>query len=150
MFCLVLMAGALAAAMVFRPQWLTETVGRPSASSFNFQVSPPDERCRMITQRVRMKEAIAQQVADGELGLLEAAALFRSLRASGSMCPDNSWREMPGNSEGEKMCRQVIYWVASDLTGSPREFELPDIQGRLERELEALLARDGVVRLPSQ
>jgi hypothetical protein len=147
---LVLMSGALAAAMVFRPHWLTDTVGQPSASAFDFLSSPPDERCQQITHRVRMKEAIAQQVADGELSLIEAAVLFRRLRAAGSTYTDNSWQELPGNSEGEKLCRQVIFWVTSDLSGSPREDLLPALQTRLEKELERLLARDGVVHLPSE
>src|SRR5262249_3506800 len=120
MLGLALMAGGLAAAMLFRPQWLTEPRARPSAASYSELACPPDERCRVISQRVRLKSAIAQQVVDGDLGLLEAAALFRSLRGAHSTSPDASWRDVPGRSEGEKLCRQVILWVVSELENSPR------------------------------
>src|SRR5262245_2628946 len=127
MLGLALMAGGLAAAMLFRPNWLTEQRGLPSASSYIEMSSPPDERCLVIAQRLRMKTAITHQVVDGELGLLEAAALFRSLRGTDSPFPDASWEGMAGRSEGEKLCRQVIAWVVTELDGSANEFLLPEV-----------------------
>jgi hypothetical protein len=149
MLALALMAGCLAVAMVFRPHWLTEKRPQPSGSASSELSCPPDERCLVIAHRLRMKNAIVHQVVDGELSLLEAAAQFRSLRGTDSLSPDTSWLDMPGKSDGEKVCRQVIAWVVSELEGSPREYELPEAQARLEKELEALLARDGEVHLPS-
>jgi hypothetical protein len=108
------------------------------------------EEIAMRCQRMKAKERIAQMVVAGELGLFPAAAWFREINSSGPAYTDRSWCMQPGQSDGEKLCRQVIAWSRSELDGV-----LPDnlIQARvreLEKELDDHIARYGKVILEEQ
>lgn len=150
MLGLVLLAGGLAAAMALRPQWLTRAEGQPGSPLCYVEVAPPDKQCLLLARRIRLKAAISRQVADGEMRLLEAALLFRDLEQDGSDSPGACWQSQPGKSEGEKACRMVISWAVAELTDTFREDEAPALQGRLEKELKALIDSDGEVRLPAR
>jgi hypothetical protein len=93
------------------------------------------------------RERVAEAVAAGRLGLLEAA---RALRDLASMPPDvfreGVERAERGDSEGERFCRHAIRCVASTLEDRPEE--AARVTARLEAELQAHLARHGTVVLP--
>jgi hypothetical protein len=55
---------------------------------------------------------------------------------------------MPGRSEGEKACRQVLAWVESHLQGMMPESRLELLRCRLEGELSSLVGDGETVELP--
>ncbi len=145
---LLLLAGGLAAAMAYRPDWLTHHASRPAPRSGSYTVSAPDEMADQLARRIRARISVAEQLLAGEMTLAEAAAAFRMLNTLPPKLAQEQWRALPGRSDGEKVCRQVILWAAAE---KPPGGE--DGSGRLrelERELQALIARDGEVVLPSR
>jgi hypothetical protein len=95
------------------------------------------------------KGSITEDVIYGRVTLLEAAARFHALHAQR---PDNSYcvpqtRLLPGSSEGERLCWEIIQWVEMDLQEDPRRDQ---VVGRLLSELQETLDRQGTVRLPER
>lgn len=111
-------------------------------------VMEPGEAALVVQQRMKAKTKVVERLVAGELTLVQAAAWFRQLN-------DTPWehrcdyrRQWPGNSDGEKLCRQVIAWTRSDL-----QFRMPESQAsallcQLEGELEMILAERDTVELP--
>jgi hypothetical protein len=112
----------------------------------------PDDYDVAMAALVRSEEgkaAAVEEVAAGRLSLVEAAARFRALEAGR---PRNRYcrpaHELyPGDSEGERLCREVIAHVEARLAPQGRA-RARQFAARLEAELGELLARDGTVRLP--
>src|SRR5438132_8089865 len=93
------------------------------------------------------KESIAEGVISGRLLLLQGAARFHALHAqrpANSYCAPQTGL-FPGDSEGERLCWEIIQWVEMDLREDPRRDR---VVGRLVMELHEILARHGTVRLP--
>jgi hypothetical protein len=102
------------------------------------------QKDRMLMQRVKEKAILTKQVIEGQLSLLEAAARFESIN-NAFAASVSDYRYWPGTSEGEKLCRQVIAWVASDLANRNR---LDDpLVARLQAELADHLKQHGTVVL---
>lgn len=143
---LVLIAGLMAVAVVFRPDWVgaPRAAASPGASSL---ITGPDERLMALAKRMRSKAQVVWQLLDGDLSLFDAAAAFRFLNDYPTTLKDNSWHRLPGKSDGEKLCRQVISWAESHLLLKRGEAEVADLVSRWERELEEHIARNGTVDL---
>ena len=99
-------------------------------------------------RRNRAQTRIVQQVIAGQLTLLQAAERFRDLN---EMDHEYRWdlfrRFVPGATDDERHCRQVIGYVAA-WPGSQHEHVRAAAEcARLEDELRACL-RHGPVRLP--
>jgi hypothetical protein len=109
-----------------------------------------DVKRAMIQKRIKAKYAITQRVIAGEMGLLEAAAWFGSLNETPADCPDENWRNFPGQSDGEKLCRQVLAWVTSYAEKQLPGDEQVVLLQALEEELQQHIARYGRVKLVAE
>lgn len=138
---LILIAAFLAVGMVIRPDW----IGGPqaAASGVTTFVSGPDEQVKLLTRRCRARAWLADELLAGERSLLETAAAFRVVNDYPAAVKDEHWRALPGGSDGEKLCRQVLGHVAT--RPGVTEGQLAE----LERELADHLARHGTVTLPA-
>jgi hypothetical protein len=101
-----------------------------------------------LRRRVAVKAELMARLLDGRLSLPQTAAAFRRLEGPGqSFALCSRW--FPGQSEGERRCRQVIAWVAACLEethGVDRDKAIR----RLEEELDGLLYCQGSVELPAE
>jgi hypothetical protein len=82
--------------------------------------------------------------------LLEAAVAFKHLNDTPSDYPNRGWTSLPGKSDGEKLCRQVILSLIGHLGDIAPASELEALQHCLLQELEEHLATHGTVILPEQ
>jgi hypothetical protein len=103
------------------------------------------ERNQAISRRFRAKEKISKDVIDGQTTLFEAAIEFRRLNNEYPALPDDP--QWLGDSEEERLCRQVIMWVGLALKMHPGAGS-EDIVDRLEQELRCNKEWYGSVRLP--
>jgi hypothetical protein len=95
-----------------------------------------DQEVRLHS-RLRGKERVARDLAQGRLTLTQAAARFRELSAGTPEVQDAIDRVFRSGSEGEKLCRYVILWTERALEESP---ETARATGeRLRAELDELL-----------
>jgi hypothetical protein len=104
-----------------------------------------ERQLQVVRWRGEAKARVVRRLLAGGLTLPQAAAQFGWLneRPADYPCPDGHlW---PGASREEKLCRQVVSW-AREL--APDEEEGVETVARFEREVDALLARPGGVRLP--
>ena len=118
--------------------------GRRPASEAHLGV-PPDVAG---LQRIKAKGAVARQVIDGRLTLLEGAAWFKYFNEAmpdgrGDVAPEDE-----GLTEGERYCRQVIRWVDATAEQTSSD-QAAGVARRLQSELDARLRRDGTVTLPA-
>jgi hypothetical protein len=110
---------------------------------------PSEEEDRDLLSRLTQeKRAVAGELIAGRITLAEAAARFRDINArrprSFPLCLENHL----GRTDEERVCRQVMSYVATQLSLSPGE---PDPRlDCLEYDLGELLAQDGTSprRLP--
>jgi hypothetical protein len=95
-----------------------------------------------VVVRFAQKDRLAAEVIDGRLSLSEAAARFLALDEGD---PEFNWTAfrlyVPGRSDEERHCRQVIRYVERQLEG--RTDVDPGLAERLEAELQDLLNRGG-------
>jgi hypothetical protein len=151
---LVFLAVGLTVVSSVRPGW-TRELGLQGASEAPEEVSqgvssPADPSFAPILARVRAKERLSERVADGKLGLFEAAAWFGFLNETPAGAPDAMWREgFEGGCDGEKLCRQVLCWTKAALEKKPPRQARARIN-ELENELETHICRHGKVDLPGR
>jgi hypothetical protein len=107
------------------------------------------QRQEVTRRRIEAKQAVTRQLVDGRLTLLEAAAWFRYLNENPSDCQDPYRYTWPGDSDGEKLCRQVIGWAEVEVRERSSPSQADEKTRLLEAELGGHLARDGTVRLPA-
>jgi hypothetical protein len=101
-----------------------------------------------LRRSLAAKDQVTGEVIAGRLRLPEAAARFRALEAARpSRYCDPHTELLPGDSEGERLCREVIWHVQGRLHWDDPARE-QEVTARLEAELRDQLARDGTVRLP--
>jgi hypothetical protein len=133
----------------FVPGWWDESAAGPSLRDEKRREDELVRRDEVVVRRVAAKRRIIDEVVAGRLTLLEAAAWFRHLNNCDGPRPQAEALWGPqGRTEGERMCRQVLSWVRSDLQACP-ESQYRAVYGRLEAELEAELARShGTIELP--
>ena len=139
----------LACCLAF-PQWpqaLGLEVGSRQ-STHRSEVEAAGPRCEVFKARIDAKAQIIARLRAGELDLFEAAGWFGSVNREPAEYADYSWRNLPGGSDEEKLCRQVILWVRGNLAQSVPESELGELVARLEARLAARLCDRGRVELP--
>jgi hypothetical protein len=149
MTLLLISAVLLAAATVFRPNWLAPgsrpepTVARPWVE---FTVAP-DPRIALLARRKVDKEEVVQRLFDGELTVLEAAERFRRLNASPPGLEDFTSKVHPGGDEGERLCNQAITWTRAVMVHARPQAEVEARVAVLRRELQDHVATHGGVEL---
>jgi hypothetical protein len=108
-------------------------------------------------ERALARYQITCDVIDGRLSLLEAADSFFCLNRQAPVPAG----VLPGDTEGERACRQVLAFVRAELEGrgaaeDAEEVSVADgavghaVLARLEAELEAARGADGKVGLPGR
>lgn len=107
-----------------------------------------EARGKVLFAILAAKQQLAREVAAGRLNLLEAAERFRNLNES---LPDfdlfHFRRGNPGDSDVERLCRQVLAVVAETLEEDGDPGTAAPIMARLEAELQDF--RDGERQGPS-
>jgi hypothetical protein len=98
-----------------------------------------------INERSAGKGRVARELIDERLTLMQAAAYFRQLDDN---MPGTAPDHLPGKTEGERYCREVILWAKAETRDwSPDR--AAEVVCRLETELEDhLTAHNDVVILP--
>src|SRR5262245_32853045 len=114
----------------------------------------PEARQEAVALRIFAKDLVASEVAAGRRSLFEAAALFGALnrvppQASALSLMDSKagGPRVPARTDEERLCRQVIVWAPTVLTGWPAD-EARSVTDRLEAEFWEELRERGVIRLP--
>jgi hypothetical protein len=141
---------ALAAALL-RPEWGrdlgVEGLALPAPDGGGRL--PPDGRVRAVDRRIEQKDRLAGEVVAGRLTLFEAAARFRRLNDE-PPAPTPLSASFPGDSEEERLCRQVIDFARSWLRQQPGgDREADEFAARCEDELRRHKERHGAVVLPA-
>jgi hypothetical protein len=101
----------------------------------------------VLLARCEERRGICDQVAAGHMSLFEAAAEFKRLNHEPSPSSYDAVGAMPGDSENERVCSQVISWLESttrQLPPSQRELVIE----RARAELREHRARNDTVVLP--
>src|SRR5260370_29933598 len=106
--CLIGMVVALAA-LAFA--WQGASSRPPSSNVF----LPAGEEIEVLRRRGLARERVVDRLLEGEMSLPQAAAWFRYLNDNPREYRLNYRELWPGNSDGEKLCRQVIQWVKNHL-----------------------------------
>jgi hypothetical protein len=140
---------------VFRPDWasalgldvwnlpqLERRIADQEKQREEFQ-----KKARVLNVRIAAKEEVIYELMDERTTLLEAAAAFRKLDAESVVFGGKSSDTFPGQTEGERTCRQVIQWVrVQSQDWEPAQAER--LVARLEAELEShLCSHDGQFEL---
>jgi hypothetical protein len=107
-----------------------------------------DERGRHIHMRAEGRQRVVTEVIAGRTTLLDAAASIQELNRLDTGGPKFGATSR-GNSEGERLCRQVIRWVDGALSEQSPEDRDPVVR-RLEQDLSDLMRADGTVHLPAE
>jgi hypothetical protein len=141
---LAVLTAGLVGALLARPGWQARGTERDAGEPTSVLVFPPSPECRMITRRIAAKAELTELLCRGELSLFQTAACFRALHGEQGGYASPHWVGIPGQTEEEKLCRQVIQWASGRL---PQD-RSGELQGRLERELAEHIAREGRVVLP--
>lgn len=144
------LAAGLTGIVTSQPTWLA-AVGIEVATlqpAINQEVMVPDAVCHMYQQRITAKIAVMKRLRSGELNLFEAATWFRYLNQEPTKHIDHAWKHFPGESDEEKVCRQVIVWAKGHFSGLVPESELEQLLAKLEQQLSDRLCERGRVELP--
>ena len=141
---------ALAGSCLAFPQWpqalgLEVASARPAQSSL---VLEPGTKCDVFKARIGAKSQIIERLRGGELDLFEAAGWFGHVNHEPAEFADRSWQFLPGDSDEEKLCRQVILWARGHLGQSMPPSEFDTFIADLEARLSARLRDRGRVELP--
>ena len=106
-----------------------------------------DEQVHALVLRIRSKSHITDEVIASRLSLLEAAAQFRILnRMPPSVSEEQARSQFAGDTEEERLCREVIHWVATAMRES-EPFLSAAVYVHLESQLNDHLQR-GPLGLP--
>jgi hypothetical protein len=111
-------------------------------------LAEPPEEVRRATARIQAKSLAIDDLLDGQTTLLEVAATFRAINATNPAITRALRRDWPGDSDAEKVCRQVIGWAGLRAQERHGASHAELTVARLERELEDLLARSCALDLP--
>jgi hypothetical protein len=147
--CALLLAG-LAAAEVLRVKW--GNTARPGdaqpAADDPVRLEDIVYKREVADRRMEGKNQVTRDLIAGRITLPEAAARFKVLNETPADCPFNYENKAEGNSEGERLCRQVINWAVTEVAQTS-EAQAQALSQRLEAELQVHLRRDGTVWLPA-
>jgi hypothetical protein len=101
-----------------------------------------------IVGRMRQRDSICRSLAAGRLSLVEAAVRFREVYQAAVPGDPAEAMPYPGNSEGERLCREVIDYTDFVFAGRPQRCAA--LRARLTAELQAHLECWGTITLPPQ
>jgi hypothetical protein len=107
----------------------------------------PSDRSTITQRRIAAKTTVIDQLIRDEISLFHAAQQFASQNSYPLGMEDLSWKKLPGKDDGEKLCRQVMIWVESELSNRVSESQKQMTLQRLEQQLTQHLTRFGGVRL---
>jgi hypothetical protein len=108
------------------------------------EVLPSDSSVAAMQRFLEERDQVVQAVIDGKITLVKAAARFRAINASRPPGLAVHLDLYAGQTDEERICRQVITYVESKLAGRP---EASAILARLESELQDHLAADGAIQV---
>ena len=107
-----------------------------------------DRHAEVIKARICAKQKVVHELLAGRIAFLQAARQFKDLNETPITCQDDYRSGYPGGSDGEKVCRQVLWWIEADLQDLPQS-QAQALRRKLEEELAENLRRNGgVVVLP--
>jgi hypothetical protein len=108
---------------------------------------PPGPESLAVMRRIDKKQRVVNELLDGRHTFFETATIFRRLNAEHPKLP--TYPDIPGDSDDERTCWQLILWVRRVLLlrGDPEE-RVQEISARFERELSDHKQRYGTVGLP--
>ena len=92
-----------------------------------------------------MKKEVLEQLVNRRIGLVEAAVRIYRVSDPEKIHSFLEDLDPPGQSQGERVCRLVIYW-ARQFVG-PKTPAAEDLGQRLEAELRQELQRQGFIDL---
>src|SRR5262249_36855021 len=102
-----------------------------------------------IDRRIEAKDRLANELIDGRLTLFETAAHFRRFNDVSPKFAAPLSMFYSGDSEEERLCRQVISYARPLLKRPPAENRAADeFEARCEEELRRHKERYGAVVLP--
>jgi hypothetical protein len=146
---LIVVSTAVAVAIAGRSsRWHEQQAAGHGLGAATLQTFPPSEKTVTVMGRLKVKRDVVKRLLEGELTLLEAGAWFRHVNDNPPDCPCEFRNFMRGDSDGEKVCRQVIAWVRGHLIDALPESQVLLTVRKLEDELDALVAEHGTVELP--
>jgi hypothetical protein len=105
-----------------------------------------DARCQLILSRMHERDAVCTDLAAGRLSLLQAATRFREVHQRAVPGIVEYGTSYPGNSEGERLCREVIDYTVFLFAEQPERCAALEV--RLTAELQAHLDRSETITLP--
>jgi hypothetical protein len=112
------------------------------------KLAAQEPRGRAMVERFRARGAVTEELRAGRLTLVQAAARFRNLNAYPPDSVPDLRHYVPGATDEERLCRQVIFWAEGSDPAMPlaaRKWT----RRQLEAELDRLLAENnGIIRLP--
>ena len=126
-----------------------------SAEPFERVVREPEGEpvASVVALRIAAKYRVARDVIAGRFSLLEGAALFGALNEVSPRAPElslfrvhDSVRDVPGRTEEERLCRQVITYAGWELLAEPERANA--VVGRLKADFNAKLCQGGAIQLP--
>jgi hypothetical protein len=103
----------------------------------------------VLIARCEKRQAIIDQLTAGRISLFEAAAEFKRLNAQPNPSQYRFFKELPGDSDDERTCWQVISWLdvnSRHLPPSQQQLLLD----RVKAELREYKACNGTVILPGE
>lgn len=74
-----------------------------------------DRLDQVLLHRIEGKQMVTTQLVEGKLTLFEAAQWFAYFNETPPDVPDDSDRFFSGETREERLCRQVIQWVQSEV-----------------------------------
>lgn len=112
-------------------------------------VIPSPKLAEVVTRRIRAKAEVIDRMKEGDLTLFEAAGWFRHFNAEPPECSENRLHHFTGNTENERVCRQVISWAVGEMSNGASDTEIKAEEARLTRVLtEHMKQHQGNVILP--
>jgi hypothetical protein len=108
-----------------------------------------DEVTQVLKDRIRLRTQVIDKVVAGEMSLVEAASRFRAYSEAGTDNPLQKLDLLPGATQEEKLCWQVIKWAEAHASSYPNRGSNREVAARLTCELEDLLIEgNGKIELP--
>jgi hypothetical protein len=141
---LTALASLAFAVLAAQPDWLRPD---PASRPTSILLAAPDEKSRIMQDRMAARTKVVERLLAQEINLVEAAAWFRELNDNPPHLRCDYRSQWPGDSDGEKLCRQVINWAEIHLHGLRTPSEAQEIVSRLRDELDRLVCQ-GPVELP--
>jgi hypothetical protein len=137
--------GLLAGVLLVRPAWLSdagldfwELPGLyADLENSNREMDDLTQRQKALFHRLTTRQEVLRALRADSLSLIEAAARFGQVNREEPETMSYVREMYPGNSDEERVCRQVLAWARADLSGDPGKGRATLL--RLEAELEAYL-----------